>query len=559
MIDTLIIGYNDSDLAAFIRSVKALGQNSGAYKDLSLAYVNHGGRPYRALDLLSYCQDGAAPHPRFHNVDFLWPTITYLGSFLRRHGLSFDYVNLFQREKEKLREKLSRGDVRSVAITTTLYVTPQPISEIITLVREVAPDVAIIVGGPFVANQTAALSERDAMALFRYLDADIFVDSNEGEATLVALLRALRDGGDLATIDNLIFRSGDSFLRTRTTREHNPLAENPVDYGLFPQAEIGQFVSLRTAKSCPFTCAFCGFPQRAGDYLYTATAVVERELDALAALGGVTTLTFLDDTFNVPKKRFKDILRMMARKRYGFRWNSFYRSDHGDAETIALMAATGCEGVFLGIESGSDRQLERMNKTSRRRHYLEAIPRFRAAGISTYASLIIGFPGETAETVAETVDLIETAAPDFFRAQLWYADPITPIWQRRAEFGITGEAFNWAHATMDSAEACAHIDRLFLSIENSVWMPQNGFEQWSTFYLQRHGFTLNGIKDFLRAFNDAIKEKLLFGGEVEISAASLARIAACSRPGAAPLVPASLYPASRATAMPVETADAFNF
>src|SRR6185503_6904827 len=130
MIDTLIIGYNDSDLAAFIRSVKALGKNSGAYKDLSLAYVNHRGRPYRALDLLSYCQDGAAPHPRFHNVDFLWPTITYLGSFLRRHGLSFDYVNLFQREKARLREKLSRGDVRSVAITTTLYVTPQPISEI---------------------------------------------------------------------------------------------------------------------------------------------------------------------------------------------------------------------------------------------------------------------------------------------------------------------------------------------------------------------------------------------------------------------------------------------
>lgn len=531
MIDALIVGYNDPDFASFVGSVRSLGVHSGAYKDLSLAFVNHNGRPYRALDLLSHFRDGSqAPHTCFHNVDFLWPTITYLGSYLHRHGLSFDYVNLFQREKDKLIAKLGKGDVRTVAITTTLYVTPQPIIEIIELVRRHAPATKIVVGGPFVGNQTASLDERSVMALFRYLAADFYIDSNEGEAAFVALLRALRDGTDLAAVANLSFRSGDGYVRNKREPERNELADNLVDYSLFPRGEIGQFVSLRTAKSCPFSCAFCGFPQRAGEYLYNATETVERELDALRDLGTVTTLTFLDDTFNVPKRRFKEILRLMARKNYGFRWNSFYRSDHGDPETIELMAASGCEGVFLGIESGSDKQLERMKKTSRRKHYLDAIPRFRAVGISTYASIIVGFPGETAETVADSADLIETAAPDFFRAQLWYADPITPIWQRRAEFGVTGEAFNWAHDTMDSAEACRHIDHLFLSIRNSVWMPQNGFEQWSTFYLQRHGYTLDQIKGFLGAFNDGIKEKILFGDDVEVSPDVLARIEACSQP-----------------------------
>jgi radical SAM superfamily enzyme YgiQ (UPF0313 family) len=91
------------------------------------------------------------------------------------------------------------------------------------------------------------------------------------------------------------------------------------------------------------------------------------------------------------------------------------------------MGKAGCEGVFLGVESGSDQMLERMNKTARRADYMKSIPLLRQAGISTYASLIVGFPGETLETVQETMSFVEEARPDFFRAQLWYCDPLTPI------------------------------------------------------------------------------------------------------------------------------------
>ncbi|PYX77907.1 MAG: PhpK family radical SAM P-methyltransferase, partial [Acidobacteria bacterium] len=163
--------------------------------------------------------------------------------------------------------------------------------------------------------------------------------------------------------------------------------------------------------------------------------------NSLRELGNVTTLTFIDDTFNVPKARFKEILRMMIRNKYEFKWNCLYRSDHGDEEAIELMGRAGCEGVFLGVESGSDRMLEKMNKSARRKDYLKAIPLLRNAGISTYASLIIGFPGETYDTVQETISLVEEAQPEYFRAQLWYCDPVTPIWKKREEFGIRGSGF----------------------------------------------------------------------------------------------------------------------
>lgn len=508
--DCLIIGFNDESFPSYVEMVRSMGTASGAYQDVALAFVEHEGKPMRSMDLLNrfYFEGRPEPARPFSNVDFLWPVVTYLSTFLHRRGFTYDYINLFHLEKDKLRQKLERDEILTVAITTTLYVSPSPILEIISFIRRYNDQVKIVVGGPYISNQAKTTDLEPVLRLYKYLGADFYVDCQEGEQTLVNLLKAMKSGSGFDGVDNLAYKSGDSYVITRRSTESNSLEENMVDYSLFPREELGRLVTLRTAKSCPFACAFCGFPQRAGQYTYMSVEMVEKELNALKALG-VTTLTFLDDTFNVPKRRFRQLLQMMIRNEYGFKWNSFYRSDHGDEETIRLMGESGCEGVFLGIESGSDAMLKLMNKTARREHYMKAIPLLREAGISTYASLIFGFPGETHATVQETLDLIETARPTFYRAQLWYADPMTPIWNRREEVGLKGSAFNWEHHTMDTATACDLIEKAFLAVQGSVWLPQAGFEQWSTFYLQRKGMSLDRICTFLRCFNALIRERLL--------------------------------------------------
>lgn len=512
MIDCLIVGFNDVDFPTYVDDVRMMGEDSGAYRDLRLAYMEMDGKPQRALDVLSRLRepDPGRSRPFFHNSDFLWPVVTYLGSFLAKRGFSFDYVNLFHLEKDKLARQIAEG-ARCIVITTTLYVSPQPISEIVSFIRQHDKTIPIVVGGPYVSNQVASLQAPDVEALFDYLGADIYVTGREGELTLTRLIHALRAGEDLASVPNLAYEVDGRFLRTRPDVESNSLSDNLVDYGLFRDDDFNEFVTTRTAKSCPFSCAFCGFPQRAGKYTYLDLADVERELDNIAKIGSVSTVTFIDDTFNVPKNRFRDLMRMIIDKDYGFRWNCFYRSDHGDRATIELMQQAGCEGVFLGIESGSDEMLGAMNKTARRADYLDALEAFGEAGISTYASLIIGFPGETEETVAETVSLLEKGKPDFYRAQLWYCDPVTPIYQKRDELGIKGEAFNWSHQTMTWSTAVDIIDDLFTGIDGSIWLPQFGFEQWSTFYLQRKGMTLDQIKDFLRHFNGVVADQMRGG------------------------------------------------
>jgi radical SAM PhpK family P-methyltransferase len=510
MKDCLLVGFNDADFGDFVSMLDGMGRHTGAYRDVNLAFADVGNGPRRCLDLLNdlSTEAGVPPNPPYENCDFLWPVVSYLGSYLHRRGYTFDYVNLFHREKEKCREKLQHTEYRSIVITTTLYVSPHPIVEIVEFIRDLGITTPIIIGGPYLLNQHAALSQEELAPLLEYLGGDIYVFSSEGEATLGKIVEQLRQGRDVTGIPNtaVVGKDGISFEPLET--ERNSLEAEPITYELFGPEVIGEFVLTRTAKSCPFNCAFCGFPGRAGDYTYTNLNFVEHEFNSLRDIGSVSTITFIDDTFNVPKSRFKAICRLMIERNYGFKWHSFYRSDHGDEETIALMAEAGCEGVFLGIESGSDRILAAMNKGARRKHYFAAIEQFRKVGITTYGSFIIGYPGEDQESVNETREFIETSGMDYYRAQLFYLDPATPVWRNRESLGIVGGGFEWKHPTMTSVEACALIEKMFLEIRDPVWLPQHGFEDWSLYYLRRKGFSAEEVRLWVDGFNQLVRLKI---------------------------------------------------
>jgi p-methyltransferase len=188
---------------------------------------------------------------------------------------------------------------------------------------------------------------------------------------------------------------------------------------------------------------------------------------------------------------------MMIRKKYNLNWFSYFRCSNSDEEAIDLMAQSGCKGVFLGVESGSPTILTNMNKSATVEKYTKGIEWLRQYGILTFASMITGFPGETDATVQESIDFIRETKPDYFRSQMWYCEPGTPIQNRREEFKIQGEGFVWNHATMDSLDAMDHIDRLFLSVKESLWLPQWSFDFWIIPYLIGKGISLAQFKEFM--------------------------------------------------------------
>lgn len=154
--------------------------------------------------------------------------------------------------------------------------------------------------------------------------------------------------------------------------------------------------------------------------------------------------------------------------------------------------------MFLGIESGDSTILANMNKLAQDDQYRVGIERMKKHGITTFASIIVGFPGETEKTVGNTVDFLNETAPDFWRAQAWWANPRSPVFRRREELEISGEGYTWSHRTMSSAAAADLTDLMYEQVTESVWLPLYDFDFWSLPYLAGKGVGASQLKSLLR-------------------------------------------------------------
>jgi anaerobic magnesium-protoporphyrin IX monomethyl ester cyclase len=513
MIDCLLIGHNEMDFLEYEKILRNMGMNSGAYRDLDLNFIIYNHRPTTLPGLYNITHnrqgeispDGAS---FFHVAESFSAAIAYLGTYLDRNGCTFDYVKDFQYSKTRLAEKLRKGNILVTAIITTLYVSMHPIIEIIEFIKKYNAATKIIIGGPFVSTKARTTDPEELEFIFQTnLGADYYVNSSQGEAALIKIIKAIKNKLPLDDIPNIYYKVGETLKATPLLEEDNKLPGNMVDWSLFKDNVHG-FANTRTSVSCPFSCSFCGFPRHAGPYQTAPVEAIERELETLDRLGTVKSLHFIDDTFNIPAARFKEILRMLIKNKFGFKWHSYFRCQYADREMAELMKTSGCEGVFLGLESGSDQILKNMNKTVEVEKYLRGIELLKEYGMVTYGNFIIGFPGETEETVKETVDFIETGGLDFYRAQLWYCEPITPIYEQKDLYRIQGESFEWSHVTMNSPKACDLIEKIFLTIENPTWVPQYNFDFDGIWHLVHRGMSIPQLKDFLKGFNAAVREKL---------------------------------------------------
>jgi anaerobic magnesium-protoporphyrin IX monomethyl ester cyclase len=525
-IDCLLIGHNEMDFEEYETHIRQMGIHSGAYRDLNLSFIQHRGKLYHASAIFNTFSSGVWSGETVKPLNMLGAfsaAVSYLGTFLHRRGYTFDYVISFQDEKEELAAKLVKDKIITIAIITTYYISLFPILEIMQFIRQYNKEARIIVGGPFISTQVRTQDPRSLEILFNAIGADIYVNSSQGETALVKIIQALKSGAPLRQINNIYYKAGSTHASTPLTEENNKLSGNMVDWALFAD-RVDDYANLRTAISCPFACAFCGSPQHAGQWQTADVDDIEKEFESLAKIESLKSVHFIEDTFNVPPERFKKILRMMIENKYRFKWHSYFRCQYADGETVELMKESGCQGVYLGLESGSNTLLKNMNKAVTVEKYLKGIALLKEYEILMHGNFIIGFPGETLQTVEETRAFIEESGIDFFRVQLWYCMPITPIWKEKEKYQIKGNSFEWSHRDMDSTTACDLIDHHFLTVKNPTWVPQYNFDINNVFQLMHHGIHPDRVKHFLQCFNEGIKEKLIHPAQKEIGPGILMKL-----------------------------------
>lgn len=498
-LECLVLGHYDLGFDFHEGILRAKGSNSPDYRNLRMDFISLNDRKLPYLDALNLLTS-----QQLHWTEMPQVASVYLSSFLNHLGIRAKFASFFHAKRSELSELLSRKP-RVVAVTTTLYLTPLVAKEVVKFTREASPESCIVVGGPLIDNLSFYLEEDDFRLVLEEIGGDVYVQQRQGEQTLANLIMKLREGGEPSKVKNCYVKWQGRFVYTGSESEFT-LA--PINWDNYREIELGETLQTRTALSCPFRCTFCDYPVRAGKWVPQEIADVERELRQIQERSDVRNLVFIDDTFNVPVDRFKKILQMMIRNEFTFRWYSYLRCNVVDEELCDLMSKSNCAGVFLGIESGDPGMLKIMKKATTPEQYLRGMKLLKANGIMTFASLIIGFPGETQRSVDNTIQLLQEARPTFFRGEIWYNNSRAPIFKSKDVHGIDGLGYKWCHNTMAWEEGCELVIKLFKEVTDSTWLPMYDFDFWILPYLEGKGVSLEDINRFVSTCNDLLAEEI---------------------------------------------------
>lgn len=257
--------------------------------------------------------------------------------------------------------------------------------------------------------------------------------------------------------------------------EGTSLDDLPVaDWGLseHDRGRDYDLVHYESVRGCPYRCSFCNYPFRFDDTRFRMRSAQRMAADWKHYVDtlGVRTINCLDSLFTMPKRRLTEFCQQLIADGTRVQWVCYARADDlADEDTVKLMVEAGARLVHIGVESGDAGQLERMNKRTSPEANEQALANCRRHGLTTLASVIVGYPGETPETLESTFQLLKRSPPDFhflaiFNTRIQAVPVLQP--ESMARFGLwvdrTGQtgAPYWAHTTMECSEAAQAACRL---------------------------------------------------------------------------------------------------
>lgn len=350
--------------------------------------------------------------------------LAYTAAVLEEAGFEVDFL-------DGVMEEMSIADfAEAVAeIAPRLLVlecsTPSISSDLETAqaVKERVGDIYVALVGSHVT-----LFHQDILAENRAIDA---VCRGEFELTVRELALALKGGGDLSGVQGLSYQK-EGQIRVNEPR---PLIEN-LDSLPFPARHIVKSEGYRGAlysgerptamvssRGCPYHCIYCLWPDTLYGHGFRArsAANVVAEMEQVVRDYGVDEIYFDDDCLTLSKKRVLEICRLVVERGLGVKWICQARVDTVDRESLTAMKEAGCHYILFGVESGSAQILEIMRKSMSLERARETFKICRELGIRSQAFFLFGIPGETHETIRETIEFAKELDP--YSAQFAIAIP----------------------------------------------------------------------------------------------------------------------------------------
>ena len=328
---------------------------------------------------------------------------------------------------------------------------------------------------------------RETMEPFPCLD---FVLRGEPEYTFKELVETLVEQSqadahlpDLSCIQGLVWRRGDEIVVNPDRPFFPSLDDLPMPlHHLLPLEKYraplirGPYTFIVTARGCTAGCRFC---VKHVSYQHAVRVrspeSIQEELRVLDHLG-VHNVHMYADLFTVSRDQVVGLCELLSRQGPRVRWTCNSRVDYVDAEMLRLMGRSGCWLIAWGIESGSREVLKRAHKGVDPEKAEQALRWAKAAGIMNWGYFIIGLPGETEETIRQTVEFAKRLPLDLALFHIAAPYPGTPFFFEVMENGWFRPGTRWEEVDMDRSTV---LDYPGLKAEDLERWQRRAFREWA--------------------------------------------------------------------------------
>ncbi|UCD77127.1 MAG: B12-binding domain-containing radical SAM protein [Desulfobacterales bacterium] len=339
------------------------------------------------------------------SIAFPWGLAT-LASYYREAGYDVSILDgqAMQLPKEELLPEIDKFDFDIVGITS--FSTQYPAVKMFAKYIKENRNVPVIVGGPLATYQ--------AEMVLQTTDADVCV-IGEGE---IAGLEILQSWKNLAGVKGIAFRQNGKIVMTSSQDRFVDLDQLPLpDFSLFDMEKYVRHknkfagssqkgiraMTFITSRGCPYRCHFCSkscqsFRSLSPNKLYEMIARLKNEFK-------LDEIYFGDELFLSSKSKFKELAPLLSA--LNLPWAGQARVNLVDKEFLGLIKTTNCVGIGYGIESGSQKILNNMNKKTTVKQIESAMIYTQQLKIPIKVQLIFGYPGEDETTLQETIELFK--------------------------------------------------------------------------------------------------------------------------------------------------------
>jgi radical SAM superfamily enzyme YgiQ (UPF0313 family) len=235
-----------------------------------------------------------------------------------------------------------------------------------------------------------------------FLGADMGIQG-EGEVAFPTLIARMEQNADLSGVFGLYLPGQGLQCKRRFAKNLDTLPLPDTDLWSLPSQKDELWMPVQTRRGCPLNCSYCSTGAIEGRVLRRHSPEAIVRWIARWREAGIHQFFFVDNTFNLPPSPAKEICRKLIDHGLNIKWWSILYPAHVDKELVELMGKAGCEQVSIGFESGSERILKNMNKRFTLKDVRQISEMLSNQGIRRMGFLLLGSPGETRESVEESL------------------------------------------------------------------------------------------------------------------------------------------------------------